>query len=675
MNRLATWVQLFSIAALSLGLLLATGCSERRPTAHRSKKSSAKKSYQGAQAEVLISSIASTLNDLANRADTTLVREEKILDATNSADGNEVLAVVTSNPQSLGPGNSYLQVPLNNANFQNAEVKPDDIVRLYYVDSASESSQRGFEERSFVSLKVRRLDDRNPQNALILDVDLPSPLTTPERIEIWRFSNRRAKTIRNAIENYVKLRKPPVDWAPTPDQGELELLVDTANRWLRNRTVPDDKQAPTELIATLSESLREEETLAARISRAALSSDSLAPGEGRALQEAIWLRDISSWARGDAVTDLEAASALFDWTVRNVWAVSAEEAVDIHHPWQALLYGRGTVEDRAWVFVELCRQQQIPAVVLAVSEADDSPAKFWLPAALVQGDLHLYDVRLGLPLMDSENGEVLTLAQVQANPKLVPGNDTDQDFSRVDAWVTATPFQLAGRAYLLENALEDEQLVLLRAQASAIQEKLEKLDGIRSVKLWQLPFQSVVDEHTIKISKRRLAAKAFDPFRQEPLLWKARALHFQGKLPPLRSNRKNPLAEPRLGHRDAIKLYQNERIRPTDEVLRGIPPQVRNVALQTKALASLWLGQLSYDKGRYETAQFWFESIDPDQVEDRNLVAAAGYNLARTYEQLGEFEKAATLLSSCCEDSPQHEGNLLRAQRLQQSNASEEAAN
>ncbi|QDT00012.1 transglutaminase-like domain-containing protein [Adhaeretor mobilis] len=671
MKRLATRSHPRAIVTLLIGLLIIAGCNERRPAAHRPKKSNAKKSYQGAQAEVLISSFASTLNDLANRVDTDLVREEKILDATNSADGNEVLAVVTSNPQALGAGNNYLQVPLNNANFHDAEVKPGDIVRLYYVDPTSESAQRGLEERSYVSLKVRRLDDRNPQNALILDVDIPNPLVNPERIEIWRFSNRRAKTIRNAIENYVKLRRPPVDWAPTPDLGELELLVDTANRWLRNRQAKIDEKAALQLIDTLPQGLRQDEELADRISEAALLDDSLAPGEGRALQEAIWLRDISDWARGDAVTDLEAATALFDWTVRNVWAVTAEQAVDIHHPWQALLYGRGTVEDRAWVFVELCRQQQLAAVVLAVSSGDESPAEFWLPAVLIEGELYLYDTRLGLPVVNSETQEVLTLARVQADSDLLPSLYAEYDLSRVEAQIVASPFQLTGRSHLLENALEDEQIVLLSSDLADLQSELQKQHSIQAVKLWPLPFQSIVDEHSIKISKRRLAAKAFDPFRQEPMLWKARALHFQGKKPPLRSDRKSQLAEPREGHRDAIRLYQNERVRPSGEALSKLPPQVRSVAEQAKALASLWLGQLSYDEGRYETAQFWFESIDPDKVDDVILVAAASYNLARTYEQLGEIDKAVQVLQNCCEGSPQHQGNLLRAQRLRQLGTSE----
>ena len=42
----------------------------------------------------------------------------------------------------------------------------------------------------------------------------------------------------------------------------------------------------------------------------------------------------------------------------------------IQYPWQALVYGHGTVAHRAWVFVELCRQQQIDALRQGVTLSD-----------------------------------------------------------------------------------------------------------------------------------------------------------------------------------------------------------------------------------------------------------------------------------------------------------------
>ncbi len=95
-----------------------------------------------------------------------------------------------------------------------------------------------------------------------------------------------------------------------------------------------------------------------------------------------------------------------------------------HRPWQILLYGRGTAEQRAWVFALLCRQQGLDVVMLELAGAErpvgsKQPAArqprddFWLPAAGVDGQLYLFDTRLGLPIPGPGGEGVATLDQVQ----------------------------------------------------------------------------------------------------------------------------------------------------------------------------------------------------------------------------------------------------------------------
>jgi hypothetical protein len=47
--------------------------------------------------------------------------------------------------------------------------------------------------------------------------------------------------------------------------------------------------------------------------------------------------------------------------------LEADENGLAHRPWQVLLYGRGTAEQRAWVFVLLCRQLGLDVVLLATN--------------------------------------------------------------------------------------------------------------------------------------------------------------------------------------------------------------------------------------------------------------------------------------------------------------------
>ena len=90
--------------------------------------------------------------------------------------------------------------------------------------------------------------------------------------------------------------------------------------------------------------------------------------DGFALQEAVWLRDIGTWGRGDALDDLERARSLFDWTVCNI-QLDPQSAEHIpQFPWETLFFGRGTATERAWVFILLARQLGIDAAVLGIEQ-------------------------------------------------------------------------------------------------------------------------------------------------------------------------------------------------------------------------------------------------------------------------------------------------------------------
>jgi tetratricopeptide (TPR) repeat protein len=81
--------------------------------------------------------------------------------------------------------------------------------------------------------------------------------------------------------------------------------------------------------------------------------------------------------------------------------------------------------------------------------------------------------------------------------------------------------------------------------------------------------------------------------------------------------------------------------------------------------SSFWLGILQYEQVDYKTAVDWFKTHSLDISPDNFWTRAARYNLARSYEQLKQFEEAAKLYR--IDASPQRHGNLIRARRLQSS--------
>ncbi|MDC0937294.1 transglutaminase domain-containing protein, partial [Pirellulales bacterium] len=573
-----------------------------------------------------------------------------------------------------GPVN-YLRVTSENVDFLKLRVQPGDIVR-YYVNVNQESAERGFDERTYFSLPVRRLSEVNPQSDLIIDAALAGSVLAPERLEVWRYSDRRMNEIRATLDKYVQFRRPTVGWEPSPDEGALAQVVERANQWLRNQPASDD-WVRNPLVETVPEALSDAPSVAEAISDASLRDGRFEPFEGRFLQQAVWCRDIAMWAKGSAVTDREIVANLFDWTVRNIQLEPADAIPYIRQPWQALLYGRGTAEHRAWVFVELCRQEPLPAALLAVKPTVDDPSEFWTAAVYVDNAWRLFDPRLGLPLL-GETGDAASLQEIVAQPELLealavetPEGErlaypVDADsLQRIEAWVVASPLQLSRRAELLENGLQSEAFVRLTAETQTTVERLKEVPAIRSVKLWTQPLETIVARRTVGPPVRRQAGRAFAPFAYHPRLWKARAMHFQGRKPPPPGRRGSILAEARDGHLDAIRAYQNKEVRPGKRELAEMESARRSVDAAAKAAAGYWLGLLLFDAGKYETARRWLDDRTLQAAPEGRWADGARYNLARVHEALDDVDRAVELLKSGPDDAPGRHGNLLRARQLE----------
>jgi pyridoxine/pyridoxamine 5'-phosphate oxidase len=649
-------------------LAAAIGCEKTAAPHARSLR------FRGNNSDVYLNSVAATLNDLPDALDLELLPAQPILTASSSKDGKEVRAICGRNPQSPDGPFNFLQAVDGNANFATIQVQPGDIVR-YYVNVDADAAERNIEQRTALELRVRRLDAQDPENALIIEGGLSGPALVPQRIEIWRYSDKRMDAIRSMMKVYEVFRRPPAGWEPSPDLAALRQIVERGNQWLRNQLVDDgeDSWRIEPLLAGLPEELRSAKGVAELITPDAQRNGVFADWEGRLLEQAVWSRDIAQWARGDALADLDAVTSLFDWTVRNVQLdLPGDGPTMISHPWQALVYGHGTAEHRAWVFAELCRQQGIDVVILKpTAGADGQPAPL-LAGALVDGQVYLFDPQLGLPI-GGRAAAVATLAEAAENDDLLRAFDisgeltyplTAAQLDRVDALIVASPLQLARRSALLEAALEGEEFVKLTANANALGEQLAEQPHIAAVRLWERPFQAVADEFGLKPSVRQQAAAEFEPFAQRPLLWKARVLHFQGNKDVRAEERSDPLAQPRSGHQDAPKLYQDRTVRPSDDVLATLDATKREVYEAAKAASSYWLGLLIYDRGDYEIASSWLGDRTLEREPKGKWAPGARYNLARAYDKLGRTDEAVKLLEATPESDPQRIGNLVLAKQL-----------
>lgn len=654
-------------------LLLAAGCrpnppAEPKESADRPASTSPRRTDRG---DVLFSTVVQQLRNLPSYVDTVLTPPTVILDSRSSSDGKDVSAICGMAPGSDDGPINCISTTTHNGHFRSLGVRPGDVLK-YYVLYDEESAEAGISQTVSMDLNVAQvLDD----NSLLIEGGLNRSITEPAKIEIWRYSDERLNDIAREIATYARYRLPVFDWEPSPDSRVLEQMTERLNQWMR-QSQPKVKWSADPLVASFDPQIAEDDRLAPLITPQALADSVVQPHEGRLLQEAVWLRDISRRAQGDSFNEVAQAAAIFDWIVRNL-QLDADSAAMPYRPWESLVYGHGTAEQRAWVFAAMARQMGLDVVVLEVSaDSGQSPAtmsKFWLPALFSGGKLYLFDTRLGLPISKQGGEGVATLADVRADPRLLRQLDLDdapypitaEQLKHVTAHIVADPFDLSRRAAAIESKLSGDDRLALTVSPSLLAEKLKSVPGIAGVEIWDTPFRIIRDQLRVPIEMRRQMAAEFEPFAWRPTLWKARVLAFQGRKTGDADAPNANLEEFVDDQAEAIGLYTSPRVRPPDRVLNSLASEPKKkVYTAAKVAASYWVGLLLYDQGKYDLAEGWLG--DPRLAAEEGGFWASGtrYNLARTYEAEDKNAEAIKLYEA--DESPQRDGNRLRARRLKQ---------
>jgi hypothetical protein len=459
----------------------------------------------------------------------------------------------------------------------------------------------------------------------------------------------------------------------------LKQTCDRLNQWYLQEK-PEVKWQVDPLLAGLSEELRGQPDV--KLIEGAKFQD---PDDGWYLQEAVWLRDVSSVARADQFDDLAVARRLFDWTVRNIKLepdVGGDESKRVwHRPFETLLFGRGTAIERAWLFILLARQQGLDVVYLGLAD-NNGAVRPWLPA-LVQGDkLYLFDTALGLPIPGPIPDSVATLDQVIADDGLLRKLDLDaehpypvnaDDLKHVVAYVEATPPAFSRRMALVESRLTGNRKMNLTSPGSALAERVAKIPHVSEVKLWPMPFEVYLANARRTKEQQMAALKEAVLYQAMPTLRMGRVLHFKGQYD---------------GNEGAKSQYLNAR--PPDDYIEDyrLPPEVAKqvpreslakveaaqslLMREAKQAASFWLGLIFFDQQDYPNSIDFLANRTLGTERESPWADAARYNLARAYEAHGENVKAIELYEAD-KSSPQTHGNQLRGRWLKEKNAPAEA--
>ncbi len=405
-----------------------------------------------------------------------------------------------------------------------------------------------------------------------------------------------------------------------------------------------------------------------------------------ALRDQRWLGDISVVARGDAIDDLNVATRLFQWTIRNL-AIDTDPpmvptATTAGSRWflpgEILLSGRASAAQRSWIFLQLLRHAGLDGVMLATGPAD-SPRP-WVPAVISGGEAYLFEPTYGLPIPGPGGKGVATVRQAATDPMVLAGLSLPDrgypvqaaDMRQLSILVVADPWLLARRMHLLDKRMAGSRAVSLsivpsaiaeRARAALPQESAEPL----AAGLWEFPWETAIRRRTPPVQTalaRELAVMALameQPVGRDGLqrsrvlrpLYAARVREFRGDLD---------------GPDGAKAAYLAAR--PTTAAINAavsqLPPEqadrVKRLYLQMKQDATYWLGVLTLAEGDTEAAVDYLDRLTLQAAPDSPWTDSARINLAAAYLELGRTAEAAAFLEA--DTSPQRFGSRIRADRL-----------
>jgi hypothetical protein len=306
-------------------------------------------------------------------------------------------------------------------------------------------------------------------------------------------------------------------------------------------------------------------------------------------------------------------------------------------------------------------------------------------------DLYLFDTSLGLPIPGPGGKGIATLGQALDDPQVLRQLDVEdlpyplaaKDL-KIAALIDAEPDALSRRMQLLQGALPADQHLILTVRPSILEPKLRKCRGVGQVNLWRCGFEAVLYHRfgrDIAAARDAAVARAryieVGVFNPDYPLAKGRNLHLQGRF-----EKEDEAPGARTFYLSSRQPDQNINRFESSQMVReaaGIQqklPQDENqqkemiemfasIARTQKHHATYWLGLTYHEAGNQAGAIEWLADRTMEAYPPSPWIPGARYNLARCYEDLGQWDAARKWLESD-KDSPQHHGNLLRAREIAQ---------
>ena len=367
--------------------------------------------------------------------------------------------------------------------------------------------------------------------------------------------------------------------------------------------------------------------------------------------------------------------------------------------------GLGDSQQRAGVFTQLCRQASIPAFVLATQSEQDGTLVPWSVGVLIGKEVYLFEPELGCYVPGPGQVGIATLSQARSDASVLRRLNvvsyfdypvSNSDVQQSIALLNVTPEAVSLRMKQLESGLTGNRRMKTFVDVDALATEIDSVPGIAGVRLWDVPVLAEVYAAELKAAAMRDPLLMFWSTASWAILegmsdnakllalarWRhlhgqfdkddeedaegARVLYLQQRAPEFEIEDLgiDVNLQKAYGVRRELGMDQKQyemQLRYAQDLMR-----------MGKNAATYWVSLIQYDDERYETAQTWFSKrvLASDLISRRELtgdvlspwVAAARYNLARSFERSGKIDEAIQLYKT--DGDPQEHGNRLRARLL-----------
>jgi hypothetical protein len=340
-----------------------------------------------------------------------------------------------------------------------------------------------------------------------------------------------AEMLRDSLNPWIRQLRPTGKWLADPslvtlltpqvetalqEQKRLRNLIAEKQKELAGKSGPSavSQEARKELEGLLQQ-LRSAETALSQLRTFHQNVDQELGNLTFSLEDALiiqgmaWMRDISNRLRENllkrsegALDKLALAQELFDWTIRNI-ALDERERQTTELAWESLLWGRAPSHSRAWIFMELCRQQGLETVMLGYRNSAGSADDVWLPAVLLSPpgsaadappELYLFDHKWAIPLPGPGGKGVATLTQAAQSPEVLDQlrglrryGVSSTNLGDPVALIDVSPHLLSRRMQLLESELRGADRLVLSGDLSRLMARLGQIKALKRVGAWSWP--------------------------------------------------------------------------------------------------------------------------------------------------------------------------------------------